>query len=218
MVVLLPGLPIIALLLGGFIEGAKIITSAWLIRHWHDAGWLSRVALIVFTAACATLNAASVYSQLVAAHVGARGELAAATETRNAEAAGRIEVQQDRLSDLDKRLSQIDATIAEATRRGRTRGAADLIQSQQKARAAIAGERDKATGELATLKTQRVTVGAQSKAAEVESTPLRYLAEILGVSAGPESLVRFLLACIVAVGDPFAIVLLASVAGRRRWA
>jgi hypothetical protein len=63
-----------------------------------------------------------------------------------------------------------------------------------------------------------VETSAQGKAAEVESTPLRYLAEILGVNAGPKALIRFLIAAIVACGDPFAIALLAAVSShRRRW-
>jgi hypothetical protein len=93
------------------------------------------------------------------------------------------------------------------------------MDQQRQARAAIAGERERAARDLATLKTERVQVAAQGRAAEVESTPLRYLAEILGVNAGPESLIRFLIAAIVACGDPFAIALLAAVSGRRRrWA
>jgi hypothetical protein len=216
MVVLFPGLPIIALLLGVAIEGSKITTSAWLGRHWHDAAWVSRVALIAFTAMCAMLNAASVYSQLVQAHVGARGVLEASTETRNAEAAGRIEVAQDKVADLDRRLRQIDDTISEASRRGRTREALRSIDQQRQARAALAGERQRAAQELASLKTTRVSVAAQGRAAEVESTPLRYLAEILNINAGPEALIRFLIAAIVACGDPFAIALLAAVSGRRR--
>jgi hypothetical protein len=219
MVVLFPGLPIVALLLGVAIEGSKITTSAWLGRHWHDAAWVSRVALIGFTAMCAMLNAASVYSQLVQAHIGARGTLETTTATRNADAAGRIEVQQDRLSDLDKRIGQIDATISEATKRGRTKDALRSIDQQRQSRATLSKERDQAAGELANLKTRRVETSAQSKAAEVESTPLRYLAEILNINAGPEALIRFLIAAIVACGDPFAIALLAAVSGRRRrWA
>jgi hypothetical protein len=216
MVVLFPGLPIVALLLGVAIEGAKISTSAWLGKHWEDAGWSARIALIAFTAMCASLNAASVYSQLVAAHTGAKGALEATTETKNAEAAGRIEVAQDRTADIDRRLKQIDDTIAEATRRGRSREATRLIESQRQTRAQLAGERERAARDLAAVKTERVQTAAQGKAAEVESTPLRYLAEILNINAGPEALIRFLIAAIVACGDPFAIALLAAVSGRRR--
>jgi hypothetical protein len=71
----------------------------------------------------ASINAALVYSQLVAAHVGPRGAVAAGLQARDADAAARIEVAQSRVADLDRRLAQIDDAVKAATKRGRANGA-----------------------------------------------------------------------------------------------
>jgi hypothetical protein len=214
MTTLFAGAATFALVFGIAIEIAKFCACGWIGEHYEEAPAWHTLIVVVGIVACASLNAISVHSLLMNAHFGSRSEIIASAETKNAEAAGRIEVEQGRIADFDKRLAQIDSTIAEATRRGKVKGAADLIQSQQKARAAIAGERDKAAGELAALKTQRVQTTAQSKASE--ETSLRFLAETFGISGGAETVMKYFASVAVAVGDPFAIFLIFASGARRR--
>jgi hypothetical protein len=152
----------------------------------------------------------------VQARVGARGELKASTETRDADAAGRIEVAQGRLSDLDRRLRQIDDAITEATRRGRTRDALRSIDQQRQARAGIASERERAAKDLAALRTEKVSVNAHGRAAESEAAPIQYVAQLLGWNADPEEVVRWLIALMVLCCDPLALVLMAAAGARGR--
>ncbi len=218
-VVLFPGLPIVGLWLGCSLEGAKVVMAAWLGARWRDISWLSRVVLLVFTAGAAGLNASGVYSQLVQAHVSPRGAASAGRETSDAEAAARIELAQQRIADLEKRLGQIDGAVAEATKRGRTKGAMQLAEDQRRARGALAGERDRAAQELAGLKAQRAGAAAQGRAEESEAAPIAYLAELLNISRGGEELIRWVIAGVVACTDPFALAILAALSSRRRrWA
>jgi hypothetical protein len=84
------------------------------------------------------INAGGTYSRLVAAHVGDRSEWESYITTKDAELAGKIEVTSHAVSDLDARVAQIDAAIAEATRRGRTTGAMALMEGQRRSRAGLA--------------------------------------------------------------------------------
>jgi hypothetical protein len=92
------------------------------------------------------INAAGVYAQLVAAHVGERGAAAARIETQDAALAARIEVAAHTVADLDRRLGQIDMAIEEAAKRGRTNAALSAIEGQRRARGSLVDERNREAG------------------------------------------------------------------------
>jgi hypothetical protein len=100
-----------------------------------------RFTLVALVAGLAVINAAGVYAQLVAAHVGERGAVASAIETQDAALAARIEVQAHAVADLDRRLNQVDVAIEEAARRGKTNAALSPMEGQRKRREALVDER-----------------------------------------------------------------------------
>jgi hypothetical protein len=127
----------------------------------------------------------------------------------------KIDVQAHVVADLDTRVAQIDATIAEATRRGQTNAALAAMEAQKKARAGLVDERRREAGTLATLKAERASVVARGRQMETESAPIRYVAELLGASADSERAIRWLIALMVLCCDPLAIALTAAAAARR---
>jgi len=88
-------------------EGAKLVTAGWLARRWRGTAWVWRFVLAVLVAGLAIINAAGVYAQLVAAHVGERGAAQSAIETQDAALAARIEVAAHSVADLDRRLGRL---------------------------------------------------------------------------------------------------------------
>jgi hypothetical protein len=217
MVVLFPGAPAI-IAMAAIMEAAKLVVLAWLAKKWSETAWAFRLALIAFALGIAAINSVGVYSQLVAAHVGPRGMASAARDTSDADVAARTEVVQSRIADLDRRLAQIDTAVSEATRRGRTNGAMRLAEDQRRQRAGITGERERAAQELAGMKTQRVQVAAQGRAAEGEAAPVQYVAQLFGIEREPETIIRWLIAAMVLCCDPLALALTAAIgARRRRW-
>jgi len=94
----------------------------------------------------AVINAAGVFSQLLAAHVGERGAAVAGLETQDATLAARIEVAAHNVADLDRRLGQIDSAIEEAAKRGKTNTALSAMEAQRRVRASLASERNEAAG------------------------------------------------------------------------
>jgi hypothetical protein len=174
-----------------------------------------RLALMAFVFGLAVINAAGVYAQLVAAHVGERVVAASAVQVKDTDIEGRIEVAAGRVADLDRQVRQIDDAIAAATQRGKTNTALSAMEGQKKARAGLAGEREKAAGALAALKTERATVAAQGWRIETEAAPILYVAELLGVGTDSERPIRWLIALMVLCCDPLAIALTAATSARR---
>jgi hypothetical protein len=214
MVTLFPGAPLAIVAMAVAMEASKLVTAGWLAARWRATAWIWRGVLIVLVAGLAVINAAGVYAQLVSAHVGERGAATAAIETQDSALAARVEFAAHNVVDLDRRLGQIDGAIEEATRRGKTNAALSAIEGQKKARAGLAGERQREGATLADLKAERASVAAQGRRIETEAAPIRYVAAIFGV-ADQETAIRWLIALMVLCCDPLAIALTAAASARR---
>jgi hypothetical protein len=108
--------------------------------------------LVVLVAGLAVINAAGVYTQLVAAHVGERGGATSAVETQSAALVAKIDVQAHVVADLDRRLEQIDRAVEEAARRGKTATALSAIEGQRRTRAGLVDERKREAETLSPFK------------------------------------------------------------------
>jgi hypothetical protein len=215
MVQLFPGTLLLIIAMAVAMEAAKLITAGWLARRWRATAWVWRAALVAFVFGLAVINAAGVYAQLVAAHVGDRGAATSRLEERTADLDARIDVQANKVADLDRRLGQIDSTIEEAAKRGRTNAALSAMDGQRKARGALVDERNREAGTLAALKVERASVTANGRRIETEAAPIRYVAELLGVDTDSERAIRWLIALMVLCCDPLAIALTAAASARR---
>jgi hypothetical protein len=215
MVQLFPGTPLLIIAMAVAMEAAKLITAGWLARRWRATAWVWRAALVAFVFGLAVINAAGVYAQLVSAHVGERGSVTAAIETQTANLDAKINMAAHTVADLDRRLGQIDSTIEEAAKRGRTNAALSAMDGQRKARSALADERKREAGTLAALQAERAGVAANGRRIETEAAPIRYAAELLGVDTDSERAIRWLIALMTFCCDPLAISLTAAASARR---
>jgi len=170
---------------------------------------------VAFVFRLAVINAAGVYAQLVAAHVGDRGAVTSRLEEQTADLEAKISVQAHTVADLDRRLAQIDAAVEKATEKGRTTAAMKLADDQRKARAGLVDERKREAGTLAALQAERAGVAAKGRQIETEAAPIRYVAELLGVDTDSERAIRWLIALMVLCCDPLAIALTAAASARR---
>lgn len=215
MVVLFPGAPSTVVAMAVAMEGSKLIASAWLAARWHVTPWVARLVLVTLIGGLAIINATGVYAQLVAAHVGEQGSQRATSEIQAATLDAKIDVQAHLVTDLDRRLSQIDTAIEEAAKRGKTATALSAIESQRRSRAALADERNREAGTLAALKAERAGAAAQGHRVETEAAPIRYVAELLGSDADSEQAIRWLILLMVLTCDPLAIALTAAASAAR---
>ena len=158
MTVLLPGAPTAIIGMAVAMEAAKLVTAGWLAARWQVTSSIWCGVLIALVAGLAVINAAGVFSQLMAAHVGERGAAVAGLETQDATLAARIEVAAHIVATLDRRLGLIDAAIEEAAKRGRTNTALSAIEGQKKARASLVDEWKQEANTLASLKSERAAL------------------------------------------------------------
>jgi len=64
-------------------------------------------------------------------------------------------------------------------------------------------------------KTKRAYGAARRRQTESEAAPIRYTAELLGIEADPEKVIRWLIAMMLMACDPLALALTAAVSARR---
>jgi hypothetical protein len=89
-----------------------------------------------------------------------------------------------------RRLGQIDSTIDEAAKRGRTVTALTAIEGQRKGREALSAQRQREASTLADLKAKHAALGAKSHQIETEAAPIRYVAELVGTNTDSERAIR----------------------------
>jgi hypothetical protein len=208
MIVLFPGSPTAIVVMGVAMEAAKLVTVAFLANQWRLLGGLSRSVLVALVTGLAAINAAGVYSQLVAAHFGDRVSATSAVETEASALAAKTEVQTQTVADLDRRIGQIDTAISEMVRRGRTAGALEAIGAQRKLREALVSQRRHEAETLAALKSEAGAVAAKSRQIEVEAAPIMYVAQLIGATT--EQAIRLLILLMVMTCDPLALALTAA--------
>jgi hypothetical protein len=204
--VLFPGAGYEIVVMGALMELGKIVACGWLAAAWRNVPWLFRGILMALIAGLAVINAAGLFSQLTAAHVGERALTTAATAMEDTEYDARIEAASGKLADLDRRLASLDSIVVGAAQRGRARTASTIQDEQKKARAGLASDRERAAQELADLKVQRAGIRERASIEESEAAPLRYAAELLGMGNDNERAIRLLILLMVLCCDPLASV------------
>jgi len=123
MVVLFPGDPTSALILGIGLETAKIVVVGFVAAFWARLAWLFRLVLLLLALGCEILNMSGVFGQLVLAHL-QKGAIAEANfERTDAEASGKIDVAQGKVADLDRRIATIDGMVDGAAAKGKSKQA-----------------------------------------------------------------------------------------------
>jgi hypothetical protein len=141
-----------------------------------------------------------------AAHVGERGAVQSAIGMQDAALAA--------LADLDQR--QIEPTIEEVAKCGRTDTALSAIDGQREVSQVLAGERQWKASTLADLIPERATLGGDGRQIEAEAAPVRYVAEPIGADTDSEWGIRWFLALIMLYCDPPARAPTAAASARNR--
>jgi hypothetical protein len=114
---------------------------------------------------------------------------ALAVSGRAAEIDARLSVQAGAVSDLDRRIAQIDKAVEAATQRGRTNSAMQLAADQKRTRGELVAERIREGKTLAALQVEKVALDGERRMIEADLGPVRYLATLLG--AGDQDVLRW---------------------------
>jgi hypothetical protein len=203
-------LPVIGM--GVALELGKLSAVAWLGRYGGSAAL--RAALIVLVAVLMGLNAIGAYGFLAKAHISRAVADETAVAGRGADVDARITVQTGVLTDIDRRIGQIDGAIEKATSKGRTGSAMALANQQRKTRTELVVQRTNEARTLASLQVEKASIEGERRKVEADLGPVRYLATLFG--AGDKDVLRYFILVVALLLDPAAVLLLLAAASARR--
>jgi hypothetical protein len=205
LVELFPAQTIAVALLGCILEIAKLVMVAWLTANWRLIGRGLRVVMIVLVVGLVTINAGGTFARLIESHFALNDAAATAVDERLGVLDAKITEQARRVADVEKQEREIGDVVAKMTSTGQTKTALASIGAQQARRDAIGKARQEAADKLVDLKAQRSHLEAEGKRVFAETGSARFLAAQLGTDA--ETVIRWLVMCLVLLIDPTAIVL-----------
>jgi hypothetical protein len=198
---------------GRGIRDRQALSLAWLGRR-HAAPRSLKVAVTALVVTLMGLNAIGCYGYLARAHIAHASAGEAKVASHQAQIDARKEVAAANVTDLDRRIGQIDSAVAEATRRGRTSSAMALAERQTARRNDLVTDRARAASALASIEVGSADVANERTDHAADFGPVDYLSKLVGVE--PESVMRWFVLCVACLLDPLALTLLLA-ANTREW-
>ena len=122
------------------LEGAKLVTVAWMARHWHIAPLALRFALISVVAILMVLTGVGTFGFFSRAHLAHQTEMRESID-HDAEPVSQAVALAERSARFNRQIRQLDDMVREATSRSRTKVAMDLVDEQAKKRADLVAMR-----------------------------------------------------------------------------
>jgi hypothetical protein len=208
-----PGAEIPVIIMASTMEAGKLAGAAWLSRNWLVMGIGLRLVLCTLVVILALINAVGVFGQLSAAHLNPHVTAVTINEMEAANQVAKIDAQQRLLADLNRRISQIDSAIEEATKRGRSTSAMELAKDQRRNRAELVEQRAKEEETLIALRTAQARITAEQQKAAADVGVLEYAATLFGIDR--EQMIQLLILAMVLSCDPLSITLVIATAGRK---
>jgi hypothetical protein len=201
------------MIMTGVLEAAKLVTAAWLARHWRTAPLLLRLPLIAMVSLLMGLTAVGTFGFLSRAHLDHRIMATEAIDHDAAPLQQRIALAAAAVQDVDGRIAQLDDMVKASTIRGRTKTAMALVNDQARSRGDLVAQRQTLATQLSNLKVEEAGITGQRARVANEAGPALYLAKLFG-SEDTEGTVRLITALLVLVLDPLAVLLTIAAACR----
>jgi hypothetical protein len=198
--------PVVAM--GTAFEGAKLSAVA-LFGRGRIASRALKFAIVTLIGALMALNIVGAYGFLARAQI----THAVAAETHvaghDAQVEARKRLAAANLTDIDKRIEQIDRAIAEATKRGRTTSAMALAEHENARRDALVADRARAANALASVEIESAGVASERAERAADFGPVAYMSKLLGIER--DTAMRWFIVLVACLLDPAALMLLLAV-------
>ena len=220
------GNPYPALVMGAVIELGKVVGVSWVYRNW-DTKTKLKYPLLIGVIVAMLLTSMGIFGFLSKAHIEQNAEVGDNTlqierlDSRIAREQDKINREQTKIDNAEAVMVQLDETIAtliEFDKISDPENGARAVRERQKPErdelSAIIAEAqdsiDQYEDEIAEYQDERLVLGEQLQALELEVGPVKYIAEL--VYENPESsledAVRLVIIMFIFVFDPMAILLL----------
>jgi len=191
--------------MGAALEFGKLSAVAWLGAR-HAASRALKAVTVTLVVMLMALNAVGTYGFLAHAHLDHAVAGQVAIDAKAADVDARRRVTAGELADTDRRIAQLDSTVSEATRRGRTTAATVLIEQETTRRDGLVAERTREATSLAGLQVEGAAVEGERSKLAADSGPMHYLSVILGIR--DDTAVRWFILAVALLLDPLAVALL----------
>jgi len=211
MTAIFPGALIPIICMAVVLEISKLITASWLYRMWNHIPILMRVFLTCTLIMLSSITSLGVFGYLAKNHISQQVNIETGTGEKVSIVENKIETLKLNLADTDKQIAQIDNTINKMIEKGKTNASLAAQKQQKKTREDLVKKREEQSNQLSVSTVEKIKLQSNVKMLEAEVGPLKYIADAVYGHADADQLeiaVRWLIIALVAVLDPFAIILL----------
>jgi hypothetical protein len=215
-------------IMGSALELGKLTGAVWLHLNWHHARWWIRMYMVPAVAVLMLITSMGIFGFLSRAHI---EQTAGAVDvgTKIEQLALDISVEQQKIDNNTKIISQLDAAVDSLIGAAATQGqeksransrearkaaeeATKLRKSQEVERARLQAEIAQSNDKIANINKEKLTLEQQVKKIEAEVGPIKYVASLIyGDNPDVDTLekaVRWMIIILVVVFDPLAVVLI----------
>lgn len=201
------------MIMGGLLEGAKLVVASWLYRSWKGIPFLMKSYMTTALVVLMLLTSMGIFGYLSKAHMDQT--LVTGDNTLKIELIdNKIAREQAKVDDANKVLAQLDQAVQVLMDFDRIRGKDGAIavrQSQKEERDSLTAIVDEASDNIAKLQEEKIILDKDQLAKEAEVGPLKYIAELIygdDAKSHFDEAVRWVIIMIIFVFDPLAVLLL----------
>ena len=212
------------IIMGGFLELAKITTTVWLRKYWHRCGWALKLYMIPAIILLMILTSMGIFGFLSKAHSD-QGMISGDVQAKLAIYDEKIKIEKDNIDTNRKALKQMDEAVDQVMGRSSDEKGADkavaIRRSQQQERGRLLREISESQKKITSLNEERAPIAAENRKVEAEVGPIKYIAALI-YGDNPdanllERAVRWVIILLVIVFDPLAIALVLAANQSREW-
>ena len=204
------------MIMGGALEGAKLVVASWLYRNWKDIPVLMKTYFTAALVILMMLTSMGIFGYLSKAHLDQAVPTGDVVSKLNL-IDEKINTQKENVNAARKAITQLDAQVDQTLARTTEASGADrsivIRRAQQKDRARILNEIGAAQAKIAKYNEERAPIASEVRKVEAEVGPIKYIAQVIYGDADTDLLekaVRFVTILIVLVFDPLAVLMLVA--------
>lgn len=203
------------MIMGGALEGAKLVVASWLYRNWRDIPVLMKTYFTTALVILMLLTSMGIFGYLSKAHLDQAiptGDVVSKLNLIDE----KIITQKENVNAARKAITQLDAQVDQTLARTTEASGADrsvqIRRAQSRERASIYRDIEASQAEIAKLNQERAPIASEVRKVEAEVGPIKYIAALLYGDTLDDGLlekaVRIVIIMIVLVFDPLAVLML----------
>jgi len=215
-------IPII--IMGGFLEVAKITVIIWLHEYWNRCRLLMKVYLVPAVFLLMLITSMGIFGFLSKAHSD-QSLVSGGVQSKIAIYDEKIKTEKENIAANRKALKQMDEGVDQVLGRSTDEKGADkavaMRRTQQKERTRLQKEISQSQQSISQLNDARAPIAAEVRKVDAEVGPIKYIAAVI-YGDNPdvnlmERAVRWVIILLVIVFDPLAIMMVLAATESMKW-